>query len=44
MKENFELFDFELTGEDLDAIAALDKGDEGRTGPHPDTFDRIPKH
>jgi 2,5-diketo-D-gluconate reductase A len=43
MKENFELFDFELTGEDLDAIAALDKGDEGRTGPHPDTFDRIPR-
>ena len=43
VKENFELFDFELSSEDVDAIAALDKGDDGRTGPHPDTFDRIPR-
>jgi len=34
--ENFDLFDFELTDEDLEAIAGLDQGH--RTGPHPATF------
>jgi 2,5-diketo-D-gluconate reductase A len=43
IKENFELFDFELSSNDIAAIAALDKGEEGRTGPHPDQFDRIPR-
>ena len=38
MRENFEVFDFELAPEDMDAITALDRGEEGRTGPHPDTF------
>jgi 2,5-diketo-D-gluconate reductase A len=42
MKENFELFDFELGSEDMDAISALDRGEEGRTGPHPDKFDFVP--
>jgi len=42
MKENFELFDFELGSEDMDAITALDRGEDGRTGPHPDTFDYVP--
>ena len=42
MKENFELFDFELERKDMEAITALDKGEEGRTGPHPDTFDHVP--
>jgi 2,5-diketo-D-gluconate reductase A len=42
MKENFELFDFELGSEDMDAISALDRGEEGRTGPHPDTFAHVP--
>ncbi|NAZ85674.1 aldo/keto reductase [Kineococcus indalonis] len=42
MEENFALFDFELTGEDVAAISALDKGEEGRTGPNPDTFDYVP--
>ncbi len=42
MKENFELFDFELGAEDMKAITALDRGEEGRTGPHPDTFDHVP--
>jgi len=27
---------------DGDAISALDKGESGRTGPHPDVFDYIP--
>ena len=43
IQENFELFDFELTPEDVTAIAGLDKGEDGRTGPNPDTFDMIPK-
>ena len=42
VKENFELFDFELTAADLDAISALDRGEQGRTGPNPDEFDVIP--
>ena len=42
IQENFELFDFELDSDDMDAITALDKGEDGRTGPHPDKFDYIP--
>ena len=37
--ENFALFDFELIPADLDAISALDRGEAGRVGPNPDTFD-----
>jgi 2,5-diketo-D-gluconate reductase A len=42
IKENFELFDFELEAGEMSRIAALDQGEEGRTGPNPDTFDYIP--
>jgi 2,5-diketo-D-gluconate reductase A len=42
IQENFELFDFELEDGDIEAIAALDKGEDGRTGPDPDTFAHIP--
>ncbi len=42
IEENFELFDFELSDHDVDALTALDKGEDGRTGPNPDTFDYIP--
>jgi 2,5-diketo-D-gluconate reductase A len=42
IRENFEIFDFELGGSDMDAISALDKGESGRTGPNPDAFDYIP--
>ena len=35
--ENFAIFDFELTGEEIAAIDALTVRGE-RTGPHPDTF------
>ena len=42
MRENLDLFGFELSAEDMAALAALDKGEPGRTGPHPDTFDFIP--
>jgi 2,5-diketo-D-gluconate reductase A len=36
VRENFEIFDFELTEDDLAAIARLDRGE--RTGPDPSTF------
>ncbi|OBB97671.1 aldo/keto reductase [Mycobacterium sp. 852002-30065_SCH5024008] len=42
VKENFQLFDFELDDSDMDAISALDKGEAGRTGPNPDKFDYVP--
>jgi 2,5-diketo-D-gluconate reductase A len=40
IRENIDIFDFELSGEDVEAIAALNKNQ--RTGPNPDTFDMIP--
>ncbi|TXI54684.1 aldo/keto reductase [Mycolicibacterium mageritense] len=41
IKSNFELFDFELTNADMAALSGLDQGASGRTGPDPDTFDRL---
>lgn len=40
VEENFAIFDFELSDEDMTDITALDKGH--RTGPDPDTFDYVP--
>jgi len=31
-----------LDNSDMEAIAALDEGESGRTGPNPDTFDYVP--
>lgn len=42
IRSNFELFDFELDDSDMDAISGLDRGESGRTGPDPDTFDYVP--
>ena len=42
MRENVEIFDFELTGDQMSRIDGLDKGDAGRRGPDPDTFDFVP--
>jgi 2,5-diketo-D-gluconate reductase A len=42
MAENFAIFDFELTDDDLATISGLDRGEDGRTGPNPATFDMIP--
>jgi 2,5-diketo-D-gluconate reductase A len=41
IEENFALFDFELSDDDMSAISALDRGESGRTGPNPNTFDMI---
>ncbi|MGV0693588.1 aldo/keto reductase [Mycobacterium paraintracellulare] len=43
VKSSFELFDFELDDSDMDAISALNKGESGRNGPNPDTFDYVPR-
>jgi 2,5-diketo-D-gluconate reductase A len=42
IRENFELFDFQLDSRDVDAIDALDRGEAGRTGPNPDTMANLP--
>ena len=39
MEENFAIFDFELSDDDVAAIAGLDRGEDGRTGPNPNTMD-----
>lgn len=42
MEENADLFGFSLSAEEFEAINSLDKGEAGRIGPHPDTFDYVP--
>ena len=41
MRENAALFDFEIAPGDMAALSALDRGEAGRVGPHPDTFDYV---
>ena len=43
IQENFEVFDFELDPSDMQEISGLDQGEDGRTGPHPETFDVVPR-
>ncbi len=43
IRENFEIFDFELEPDDIEQIAGLDRGEAGRTGPNPDTFAYVPR-
>jgi 2,5-diketo-D-gluconate reductase A len=42
IEENFALFDFELDADDVGRIDALDRGESGRNGPHPNQFDMVP--
>jgi 2,5-diketo-D-gluconate reductase A len=42
IKENFQLFDFQLEPGDAEKIDALNRGEAGRNGPNPDVFDYIP--
>jgi 2,5-diketo-D-gluconate reductase A len=42
IKENFELFDFELGHDDIATIDALDRGEAGRDGSNPDEFAYVP--
>jgi 2,5-diketo-D-gluconate reductase A len=41
--ENFAIFDFALDADAMARIDALDRGEAGRNGPNPDTFDYIPR-
>lgn len=42
LAENFDVFDFALSADEVAALAALDRGEAGRQGPNPDAFDWIP--
>ena len=42
MEENFAIFDFSLSADEIDRISALDRGPDGRLGPDPSTFDYVP--
>ena len=42
MRENFALFDFELDDAQMATLTGLHRGEDGRTGPHPDVFDYVP--
>ncbi|PWU43436.1 oxidoreductase [Micromonospora globispora] len=42
IEENFQIFDFELDDATMERITALNKGEAGRQGPNPDTFDYVP--
>jgi 2,5-diketo-D-gluconate reductase A len=39
IQENLSLFDFDLSAAELASIDALDRGEGGRIGPNPDTFE-----
>lgn len=41
MAENLDVFDFELTDQQVAAIDALDQGADGRVGPNPDTYQGV---
>lgn len=43
MQENINVFDFELSVQNVASIDALAKGNRGRIGPDPDIFDGIPE-
>jgi len=42
IRENFEVFDFDLEPGDIEDINGLDKGESGRIGPNPDRFAYVP--
>ena len=41
MAENINVFDFDLSTEQMSTIDALDKGKAGRVGPNPDTYEGV---
>lgn len=40
-KQNLDIYDFELTEEEMAQVSALSKGEAGRTGTAPDLMDRL---
>jgi 2,5-diketo-D-gluconate reductase A len=43
IRQNLEILDIELTADAVAAIDTLDRGEDGRIGPDPDTFDYVPR-
>jgi 2,5-diketo-D-gluconate reductase A len=43
IEENFRIFDFGLKDDQMAQIDDLDRGEEGRRGPHPDNFAYVPE-
>ncbi|WP_342318290.1 aldo/keto reductase [Corynebacterium mayonis] len=41
MRENFDIFNFELSDEEMTRIISLDEEEFGRQGPHPDEFEKV---
>jgi len=41
MEENITVFDFDLTAEEMAAMDARDRGENGRVGPNPDTYEGV---
>ncbi len=42
IRENFEIFDFEIEPADLEQIDGLERGEPGRIGPNPDQMAHVP--
>lgn len=42
IRENIDVFGFELTPDEMAAITSLDEGEAGRVGPHPNEFEPAP--
>ena len=38
IESNIDILDFELSDEQMEAIGGLDSSEDGRVGPHPDSF------
>ena len=43
VRENSAVFDFTLDDAAMEALSSLGRGEPGRTGPNPDTFDYVPR-
>jgi 2,5-diketo-D-gluconate reductase A len=43
IESNFALFDFELDEDQMARISQLDRGEDGRRGPHPQTMNVLPE-
>jgi 2,5-diketo-D-gluconate reductase A len=41
MADNINVFDFELSSDEIAAIDGLDRGADGRVGPNPDTYEGV---
>lgn len=42
IQQNFEIFDFELSDDQMTSVSNLDRGEQGRRGPHPDEMNVVP--